>query len=312
MSEVVQCMSEGAVMPGRTCAPAGETDEQLARRLQAEYDAQPAASPARPAAAAPAQQASPAGPLESGAAVCPIFPACFFFFFFFFFFKAPGVELVPDPSRPSQSPAVAAAVRHTRCGVCQEMCVWRSPRASSALPVPANGALQHAARVHPRTGARRSAGSERARQDLARERPAALCAGALPDGQPRERRRAGAAVRAHGRHGRHGQPVLPGGRRRDGQRAAGAVRQRGRRARERGAQLGAAGAAHVAAQPGAHPARRRRAWGASSLSVAWLESTARRSVRRLQLSQVPMFSCARPGRPLTDTISEQQFSVEVL
>ncbi len=78
-------------MPGRTCAPAGETDEQLARRLQAEYDAQPAASPARPAAAAPAQQASPAGPLESGAAVCPIFPACFFFFFFFF--KRPASSL---------------------------------------------------------------------------------------------------------------------------------------------------------------------------------------------------------------------------
>ncbi len=61
-------------MPCRTCAPAGETDEQLARRLQAEYDAQPAASPARPAAAASAQQASPAGPLESGAAVRPQLP----------------------------------------------------------------------------------------------------------------------------------------------------------------------------------------------------------------------------------------------
>jgi len=162
-------------MPCRTCAPAGETDEQLARRLQAEYDAQPAASPARPAAAAPAQQPSPAGPLESGAAVRSIFPAC-----------APGrlsarrralcrtCHIYP---KAPQWPLLCGTP-----GFCQEMFVYCSPRASSALQVPPNGYLQHAAGVHSCTGAGRPADSERTYQDLARERLAALCAGALPDG----------------------------------------------------------------------------------------------------------------------------------
>ncbi len=115
-------------MPGRTCAPAGETDEQLARRLQAEYDAQPAASPARPAAAAPAQQASPAGPLESGAAVCPIFPACFFFFFFFFFFLSARRRACAGPVTSVPKPRSGrCCAAHQVWGLPGDVCVAQPP-----------------------------------------------------------------------------------------------------------------------------------------------------------------------------------------